>query len=133
MRTNSKYLALALDIRKLSDSLIMLAEKGVESPQMGEVIVRLLQSLQDEGQKTSVKALRDRGTFGRYENVVTMNEVIKPPQRTELIQKLQAVLRREPPQDRRENALQAVEFFDSLERRALYHYNHPKVSTRATA
>jgi hypothetical protein len=131
MRTNSRYLALALDIRKLSDSLIRLAEENIESPQMGETIGKFLSSLQDTGQHTSIKALRDRGTFGQYENVVTVNEVIKPPQRAELIEKLRAVLRPEPQEARKENALEAIAFFDSLERRALYHYNHPKIDRHA--
>jgi hypothetical protein len=135
MRTNSRYLALALDIRKLSDSLILLAEDNVESPYLFEAINRLLLSLQGADQKTSVKALRDRGTFGQYENVVMVNEVIPAPGRTELIQKLQAVLHSDSQDLRKENALQAIAFFDSLERRALYHFNHPKVTTamRATA
>ena len=125
MRTNSRYLSLALDIRKLSDALISLAEDGVESPQMFEAIGRLLDSLEGIGQQTSVKALRARGSFGRYESVVTVNEAINSDQRAELIQKLKAILAREPREARRESALDAVSFFDSLERRALYRYNHP--------
>ena len=85
MQTNTRYLTLALDIRRLSDSLIMLAEENVETPDMLLAISRLLSSLKDAGQGTSVKALRDRGTFGQYENVVTVNEVIKAPQRLSLI------------------------------------------------
>jgi hypothetical protein len=125
MRTNSRYLSLALDIRKLSDALISLAEDGVESPQMFEAIGRLLASLEGIGQQTSVRALRDRGSFGRYESVVTVNEAINPAQRAELIEKLRSILTPEPEDVRRENALEAVSFFDSLERRALYKYNHP--------
>jgi hypothetical protein len=130
MRTNARYLALALDIRRLSDSLILLAEENVSTPQMLEAIGRVISSLEGIGQQTSVKALRDRGIFGQYENVVTVNEAIKPAQREELIQKLRAILTPEPEAARRENALEAIEFFDSLERRALYRYNHPE---RATA
>jgi len=108
----------------------MLAEENVETPDMLLAISRLLSSLKDAGQGTSVKALRDRGTFGQYENVVTVNEVIKAPQRLELIKKLQAVLSEESTEDRKENALEAVAFFDTLERRALYHYSHPKLERR---
>ena len=70
MATNSRYLTLALDIRKLSDSLIKLAEEGdAESPVVRTSIQNLLVSLLNAGEKTSVKALRERGAFGRYENV----------------------------------------------------------------
>jgi|ERR1017187_6090225 hypothetical protein len=129
MATNSRYLTLALDIRKLSDSLIKLAEEGdAESPVVRTSIQNLLVSLLNAGEKTSVKALRERGAFGRYENVVTVNEVVKPPQRAEFIRKLQAVLTPASEDDLRESALQAVEFFDTLEQRALYHYRHPKLT-----
>jgi hypothetical protein len=125
MRTNSGYLTLALDIRKLSDALISLAEDGVEAPPMFDAITRLVLSLEGLGQQTSVKALRDRGNFGRHESVVTVNEAITDDQRKELIQKLKAILRTEAREVKQENALEAVAFFDTLERRALYRYNHP--------
>lgn len=125
MRTNSRYLTLALDIRKLSDALISLAEDNVESPQMFEAIRRLLSSLEGIGQHTSVKALRERGSFGRYENVITVNEAINSDQRAELIRKLRALLTPQANELRREYALDAISLCDSLERRALYKYNHP--------
>ena len=125
MPTNSRYLTLALDIRKLSDALISLAEDGVESSTMFPAMRQLLSSLEGVGQQTSAKALRDRGSFGRYESVVTVNEAITPSQRIELIQKLHDILTPNAQETKRENALQAVAFFDSLERRALYRYNHP--------
>ena len=133
MATNSRYLTLALDIRKLSDSLIKLAEEGdAESPVVRTSIQNLLVSLLNAGEKTSVKALRERGTFGRYENVVTVNEVVKPPKRAELIVKLKAVLDPASKDELKESALQAVEFFDTLEQRALYHYRHPKLTARVS-
>jgi hypothetical protein len=125
MRTNSGYLTLALDIRKLSDALISLAEDGVESRPMFDAIGRLVSSLEGLGQQTSVKALRDRGNFGRHESVVTVNEAITAEQRQELIRKLKAILKSESKESKQENALDAVAFFDTLERRALYRYNHP--------
>jgi len=119
-------LALALDIRKLSDALIGLAEDDdVVSPHVHDAINKVLSSLEGTGQQTSVKALRDRGSFGRYENVVTVKEAITAAQRNELIQKLRAILTAQAPELRRESALEAISFFDSLERRALYRYNHP--------
>ena len=125
MRTNARYLALALDIRKLSDALILLAEEGVESSQMYDAIGQLLASLEGLGEHTSIRALRDRGSFGRYENVVTVNEAIDSGQRQELIRKLKGILQPAHGGSKRENALDAISFFDSLERRALYRYNHP--------
>jgi hypothetical protein len=125
MRTNSGYLTLALDIRKLSDSLILLAEEGVQTPQMLDAMGRLIDSLEGVGQQTSVKALRDRGSFGLHESAMTLKEAITPEHRRELVSKLKALLTPEALEMKRETALEAVEFFDSLERRALYRYNNP--------
>lgn len=125
MGTNSRYLTLALNIRQVSNSLIQLVEEDQDSPELTESIGHFLASVENAGQKTTVKALRARGAFGRYENVVTVNEVIKQAQRGILITKLQGLLTPSSPEQRKSDALEAIEFFDALERRALYHYNHP--------
>jgi hypothetical protein len=125
MRSNSGYLTLALDIRKLSDALISLAEDGTRSPDMFEAMSRLIDSLEGVGQQTSVRSLRDRGSFGLHESAVTLKEAITPEHRIEFIAKLRAILAPEPDESKRETALEAVAFFDTLERRALYRYNHP--------
>jgi hypothetical protein len=126
MGSNSRYLTLALDIRKLSNALIRLVEDDQDNAEIRKSIGHLLDSIENAGQKTTVKALRERGTFGQYENVITVNEVIKDDRRVDLIAKLQGVLVFNSPEQRKENALEAIAFFDVIERRALYHYNHPK-------
>ena len=130
---NSRYLALALKIRKLTDSLITLVEKESENPLLQGSLKEVLASLENVGESTSVKSLRDRGEFGRYENVVTINEVVKAEDRRVLVQKLHEVLGATTKRQRNESALDAIQFFDALERRALYHYSHPPVIRRASA
>jgi len=130
MAPNSRYLTVALDIRKISDSLIRLAEEGIKPPSLDDSIRQLVVSLQNVGEKTSVKALRERGAFGRYDSLRAVTEVIKPEQRNQLIGKLQAVMSSTSAALQRENALDAIDYFDAIERRALYHYNHSKDERR---
>jgi hypothetical protein len=124
MRSGPKYLSLALDVRKLTDSLIRLAEEGTESQELYTSIRELIASIQGAGQKTSVKALRERGMFGYYPSVLAISEVITSENRNEVLQHLLGVLNTDDFEQRKENALEAIAFFDTLERRALYHSAH---------
>ncbi len=130
MQSNSEYLTLALDVRKLTDSLIQLVEDGTPSEQLNASIQKVVTSLQGAGGKTPVKSLRERGTFGRYAGVRAISEVLGSD-REKLIAKLQAVIQPRPSEHRTESALAAIEFFDALERKALYHYNRAQLTKRS--
>jgi hypothetical protein len=121
MRSGSKYLALALDVRKLTDSLIELVEGGTVSKDLYDSIREVVASIEGAGKKTPVKALRQRGKFGHYPSVLAMNEVVRPEKRQEVLERLQGVIDRRNRKRQRESALEAITFFDALERRALYH------------
>ena len=123
--SRSRYLVFALRIRKLTDSLIALVEEGRYPPDLNSGLNAVLASLAASGERTKVRSLRDRGSFGHYENALTISEVVKAQDKTELIQKLKGVMSSRTPAERRASALQAINFFDALEGRALYHYNHP--------
>lgn len=131
MQTSAEYLTLALDVRKLTDSLVQLVEEGTPSGELNTSIHRVVTSLQGAGNKTSVKALRERGTFGKYESLRTMNEVFTASERETLIAKLRMVIEPQPSIQRTESALAAIGFFDALERKALYHYNRAQLSKRS--
>jgi hypothetical protein len=124
MRSGPKYLALALDVRKLTDSLIRLVEEGTESDDLYESIREVIASIEGAGQKTSVKALRARGMFGHYPSVLAISEVITAENREQVVRHLLGVLNTANLEERKENALEAIAFFDSLERRALYRSAH---------
>jgi hypothetical protein len=133
MRSNSTYLTLALDVRKLTDSLISLVEGRGESDQLYAPLREVLASLESTGQKTSVKSLKERGAFGRHENVVTINRVLRGEDRSNFIKTLRAVISPTSPEQKRQGALEAIPFFDALERRALYYYGHPKPFKRVAS
>ena len=133
MRTSSRYLTFALDIRKLTDSLIALVEDGKPVQQLEPSIREMVASLDTTDGKTSVRNLKERGSFARYEDVLVMNEVFKAPEKAELMGRLEEVLTTQSASQREASALRAIESFDALERRALYHYNHPRTNVRAVA
>lgn len=131
--SRARYLIFALRIRKLTDALIALVEEGKETPDLDKRLKEVLASLESVGERTSVKSLRERGSFGHYENVVTIDEVVRAQDKTMLIQKLNAVISAHTDRERRSSALNAISFFDALESRALYHYNHPSPTQRLVA
>ena len=132
VRSGLRYLALALDVRKLTDSLIQLVEEGTQSAELNASIKKVVVSLEGAGRKTSIKALRERGTFGHYPSVHAINEVMTNENRDELILKLQGIINPQNAEQQREMALQAIPFFDALERRALYHSNQSHERKTAT-
>ena len=115
----------ALRIRKLTDSLIALVEEGQYPPDLNKGLRAVLASLAGSGERTKVRSLRNRGSFGHYENALTISEVVKAQDKAALILKLKTVMSSKTRAERRASALQAIDFFDALEGRALYHYNHP--------
>jgi len=125
MQTNSEYLALALDVRKVTDSLINVVEGGTVSPELSTRLQQVMTSLQSTGQ-TSVKSLRERGPFGKYAGVKAISEEFNERDRKQLIVKLGMVVQPQPPAKRMESALEAIKFFDRLERRALYRHSRTR-------
>lgn len=77
MQASSEYLALALDVRKVTDSLISVVEGGTVSPELNDSLQQVMTSLQGTGQ-TSVKSLRERGPFGKYAGVKAISEEFNP-------------------------------------------------------
>ena len=119
-------------MRKLTDGLITLVERGETPPGLAVNLKKVLASLENAGEVTSVKMLRKRGTFGSYENVVTINEVVRLSNKQDVVDKLTRVINARSKRTRQESAIDAIQFFDALERRALYHYNHPPLSRDAS-
>jgi hypothetical protein len=131
MQSRARYLAFAASVRKLTDSLIAVAERDERAPDLEVRLKQVLTSLEHIDKPTPVKSLKDRGPFDRYENVITLNEIWKKTaDKNDLIEKLNSILSAQTKRKRRDSALKAIRFFDALESRALYHYNHPPNAKR---
>src|SRR5208283_3021044 len=83
MQASSEYLTLALDVRKVTDSLIRVVEGGTVSPELSTSLQQVLTSLEGTG-RTSVKSLRARGPFGKYAGVKAFNEEFNEQDRNQL-------------------------------------------------
>ena len=129
--SRTRYLVFALRIRKLTDSLITLVEEGRYPRDLNDGLKAVLASLAGSGERSRVRSLRDRGSFGHYENALTIGEVVKAQDKAALIQRLKTVMGARTPSTQRASALEAIDFFDAIENRALYHYNHPSPRTVA--
>ena len=129
--SRARYLIFALSIRKLTDALIEFVEEGRRAPSLNSQLKEVLASVEvTPGKVSSVKALRQRGSFGSYEGVLTIDDMQSTDRET-LASKLHSVITARTLQEQRKNALQAIEFFDMLESRALYRYNHPAPRARS--
>jgi hypothetical protein len=131
VQTSSEYLTLALDVRRLTDSLVRIVEDGAPAESLSASIRNLVTSLQGTG-KTPIKSLRERGRFGRYAGVRAINEVFGQEERKEFAGRLRMLIETRSAKERRESALAAIPYFDALERRALYHHRRQQ-STRRLA
>jgi hypothetical protein len=133
MQSNSEYLTLALDVRRLTDSLIELVEGGTPSPELGASIQEVVASLEGAGSKVSVKGLRERGAFGRYAGARAIGEAVIGLERNKIVEVLLSVIRPQAREQRIDSALAAIQFFDTVERRALYHYNRAQAAKRSVS
>lgn len=122
MEANVKYLTLALDVRKITDALIDFVEEGKELGDDEDFLRSFLNTLEERGE-ASVKALREMGQFGSYESLKTIQDVFGAEKRRDLLNKLRAV-RDQSNGDRQKSALEAIGLLDSLERTALFRFEH---------
>jgi hypothetical protein len=122
MDANTKYLTLALDVRAITDSLIDFVEEGKELQKPNKLLRSFMNSLTEQP-GVSVKNLSDMGSFGSYESLKTINELFDSTKRKVLTEKLRAVSNPSS-RSRQNSALEAITILDTLERTALYHYEH---------
>jgi hypothetical protein len=77
VQSRARYLAFAANVRRLTDSLIVLAERDERTRNLEVGLRQVLNSLNSVNKPTPVKTLKDRGPFDRYENVITLNEILR--------------------------------------------------------
>jgi hypothetical protein len=132
MRTGSSqdrvpYLSIGVFAQKTIDSLIKFVETG--NCETLEVYVReALDSLKAAtGEQRAAEAPRAMHALPSYEQMRTLNEVVPTPERrAEIIAVLEELLhKRGDRQQQRRNAEKAIQFFYTLENRALRNFDQP--------
>ena len=117
----SRYLALALDARKVIDALIVFVDKEEREEGLDESLQEVIESLQAK-REDIFSPLRNRSAFSEYyEQVRTVGEVAND--RAEIVQKLETVKTGQATMEKqKQDAFDAIKLLSAIESRALYYY-----------
>lgn len=115
----SRYLALALDARRVIDSLIILVDKREREEGLDKNLEDVIVALE---QKDIFSPDRNRLAFSEYyEQVRTVDEALK--ERGEIIQMLSVVRSNQADiAEQQEDAYKAIQLLSAIESRALFYY-----------
>jgi hypothetical protein len=117
--SQSRYLSLAIASRHVISALRKYQEGGSLDKKLRDALVALIKALQESSDETNLFGpMPTDSPFTRYEQVMTLKEVIADFKDKQIPQKLSDLL--ETP---RQDVSEPIEFFYTLENRALHHYN----------
>lgn len=117
--SQSRYLSLAIACRQLISALRQYEESGNLDKKLQYSLKNFLDALHESSDQNNLFGpMPTDSPFTRYEQVMTLKEVIADFKDKKIPEKLSAVLETHG-QDVRE----PIEFFYTLENRALHHYN----------
>lgn len=120
----SRYLALALDARRVIDSLIVFVDQGRREQGFDESLQQVIDSFQGIEKKEIFSPVRNRLAFSEYyEQVRIIHEALKQEEMGKIVQKLATV--KSHVADRRKqkaDAFEAIKLLSAIESRALYYY-----------
>jgi hypothetical protein len=123
----SRYLALALDARKVIDPLMTYFETGESTGPLLELVrdaAESLKSIVDPAQFSTHSKL----AFEHYEQVLMLEEVRPSKDRDELLNDLDTLLLAAGDvSTKKEAAYRVIEFFFAVETRALQYYARPPI------
>lgn len=121
----SRYLALALDARRVIDALIVFVDQGTRQEDLDQSLQEAIVSLQSVTEKKDVfSPARNRLAFSEYyEQVRTVGEALKPDERGQIVQILSTVKSNQADiEKQKQDAFKAIELLSAIESRALYYY-----------
>jgi len=121
----SRYLALALDARRVIDALIVFVDQERREEGFEASLQEVIDSLQTITEKKDIfSPLRNRSSFSEYyEQVRTVHEALKPEDRGEIVQKLLTVRSNAGALEvQKQDAFEAIKLLSAIESRALYYY-----------
>jgi hypothetical protein len=122
----SRYLALALDARKVIDYLITFVDKDRREDSLDQSLLDVIVSLEAVTENTDIfSPSRNRLAFSEYyEQVRTVQEALPlPDERVQIVQKLRTVeANKATAEKQKEDAFDAILLLSAIESRALYYY-----------
>ncbi|HVP54781.1 MAG TPA: hypothetical protein VMU45_07280 [Candidatus Eisenbacteria bacterium] len=124
-QVRSRYLALALDARKVIDALIVFVDTGERKPDLARSLKEALVSLKAVKEKKEIfSPQRNKLAFSEYyEQVRTVHEAFPTTEREQIVGKLQKVIKGSAKVDEQQrDAFDIIKFLSAIESRALYYY-----------
>jgi len=130
----SRYLALALEARRIMDLLLAFVQKGERATDFEPSVRGIIDSLQSLGSAENLLAsLQTRMQFRSYERIATLDQMIGPDKRRLLVEKLEVLIAEASSrEDQEKSALEAIHFLYEVEGRALHYFNEPGSSQFTT-
>jgi hypothetical protein len=120
--SKSRYLALALASRTVINSLLHFQSEGVADQQLQRAIGDVLESLHATRDVNNLfGASPKQSPFAHYEQLLTLEEVAETLKGKNIVDKLSQIFTAKD-EERKKTISEAVEFFYTLETRALHHY-----------
>jgi len=121
----SRYLALALDARRIMDVLIPFVDSGKRNESLDIAVKEAIDALGSVSGDSATSPVRSNLAFDEYEQVLTIDEVKGQEERKEVIADLRQIASSKDSGTQQEAAMRVLEFFFAVESRALQHYDRP--------
>jgi hypothetical protein len=129
----SRYLALALDARRILDVLVPFVESGERNDSLDSAIKEAIVALNSVAEGAVVGTVHSNLAFDEYEQVLTIDEIKNQEDRKTVVRDLERITGLQDSEAQRQAALRVLEFFFAVESRALQYYNRPPaIATYAT-
>ena len=131
----SRYLALALEARRVMDLLLVFVQRGERAADFEPSVRGIIDSLQSMGSAENLLAsLQTRLRFRSYEQITTLDEMIGPDDRRLLAEQLLVLITEDSSREaQQKSAMDTIHFLYEVEGRALHYFNEPGSSQLATA
>jgi len=120
----SRYLALALDARRVMEALMPFVESGKRGESLNQAVKDAIDALTSVTEGLSAN-VHSNLAFGEYEQALTIDEVKSKNDRVAIIHDLQIIGGSDRADVQRAAARRVLEFFFAVESRALQYYNRP--------
>ena len=121
----SRYLALALDARRLMDVLIPFVDSGKRNESLDTAVREAIGALTSVTEGAGTNVVHSNLAFDEYEQVRTIDEIKNQEGRKTVISDLERIVGPDTGKPQRQAAMRVLEFFFAVESRALQYYNHP--------
>ena len=132
----SRYLALALEARRLMDLLLVFVHTGERATDLEPSVRNIIDALQSTGDAEHLLASlqQTRPLFRNYEQTTTLDEILGVDQRRLLAEKLEVLITEGNSRAvQEESAIETIHILYEVEGRSLHYFNEPSSSQLTAA